>query len=238
MSIKNTNLRWFAKRFLPKNVIDALRTILPESIYFPGYGHTTLSNKKMENIITLLNGVLEKKIQGNLIECGVFRGGSLTQIGLKLKQKNSNKLLFGVDTFEGHPFDDQEDIPEDGKIIHQKDLYSDNQLGKVLDILDKKKLNNVSLHKGLVENVLPKFFNNEKFCFAHLDLDLYVSTKQALSFIAPKMEKGGIIVFDDYSAFESPGIKKAVDEILGKNSIKISVSSSSKDGNQAYWIKN
>lgn len=232
----STEIRWFVKKVLPKSIVDGLRSILPESIYYPGYGHTTLNKTKIENIIKLLNTTLEKKIHGNLIECGVFRGGSLTQIGLVLKQKKSEKHLYGVDSFEGHPFDDNEDIPADGKIIHQKGLFSDNKIELVQSILNEKKLSNVSLHKGLVEEVLPKFFDKEKFCFAHLDLDLYQSTKQALSFIVPRMTKGGIIVFDDYGGFESPGVKKACEEILGHGTVNILIDS--KDGSQGYWINN
>jgi len=231
----STNIRWFAKKILPKKFVDGLRTVLPESIYYPGYGHTTLNEKKINNITKLVKNVLDDKIEGNAIECGVFRGGSLTQIGNTLKKFNSNKKLFGVDTFEGHPFHNEEDVPEDGKIIHHKGLFSGNQLENVQKILDEKNLDNTKLFKGLVSDVLPNFLKNENFCFVHLDLDLYISTKQALEFLYPRMMYGGIIVFDDYDAYESPGVKKAAEEILGIDSVRKLIDS--KDGNQGFWKK-
>lgn len=231
----NTTLRWLAKKILPKNVVNTLRTLLPESVYYPGYGHTTLNDTKIKNIVSLLEECLSKKLEGNAIECGVFRGGSLTQMGLVMKQLDPQKRLFGVDTFEGHPFNTDEDKPENGHLVHKQGLFSSNQLEKVQEILHQKNLQNVVLCKGLVENVLQQF-SSEKFFFSHLDLDLYLSTKQALSFIAPRIVPSGIIVFDDYGDPDAPGVKKAVDEILGGNSLTITLSS--KGGYQAFWKNN
>ena len=41
------DFRWIAKRYLPKGVTDLLRAVLPESVYYPPYGKTTLSSKKL-----------------------------------------------------------------------------------------------------------------------------------------------------------------------------------------------
>ena len=40
--------------------------------------------------------------------------------------------------------------------------------------------------------------NNKKFCFVHIDVDFYEPIKDSLKFFENKMEKGGIIVMDDY----------------------------------------
>lgn len=227
------SIRWFAKKYLPKNITNRLRNSLPESIYYPGYGQTTLSTKKLDSMLNSLDECISKKIEGDVIECGVFRGGSLVKIGLKMKERKSKKNLYGVDTFEGHPYDSVEDVPKDGNVIHHSGLFSGNSYEKVLESLKENQIGNVKLLKGKVEDVLSQL-SDKKFCFVHLDLDLYISTKEALSFLKPKLVKNGIIVFDDYGADESPGIKKAVEEVLGKNLVKETLNS--KDGNQAYWI--
>src|SRR5689334_19095647 len=106
---------------------------------------------------------------------------------------------------------------------------------KVNEAIRKNKVSDhVTLHKGLVEDILPKFANHE-FCFAHLDMDLYQSTNSALQMIAPRVVKGGVVCFDDYGAPEAPGVKKAADEILG--AANITVTMNSRDGYQAYWKK-
>jgi hypothetical protein len=50
------------------------------------------------------------------------------------------------------------------------------------------------------------------------------------------MVRNGIICFDDYGDPETPGPKKAADEILGSENI--TVTCSSKDGYQGYWKNN
>lgn len=54
----------------------------------------------------------------------------------------------------------------------------------------------------------------EKLCFAHIDVDLYDSTKCAIEFVYPKLTSGGIVVFDDYGDLVSQGAKKATDEFF------------------------
>jgi len=227
------NLRWVVKKILPKRVVDFMRRILPESIYYPGYGHTTLSKAKMQNLLHLLESAVAG--EGSVIECGVFRGGSLVEIATRLRELGCNKKIYGVDTFEGHPFQSKEDVPDDGRVVHRTGLFADNHLERVQKCLKDAGLTNVTLLKGLVGEVLPQRFGDEKFCFAHLDLDLYLSTRDALAFIAPRLVSGGVIVFDDYGGYDSPGVTRAVNELLGDTSVQIAVRS--KDGNQAFWRK-
>ena len=52
---------------------------------------------------------------------------------------------------------------------------------------------------------------DKRFCFVHLDVDLYKSTIDSLRFFFPKMVQGGIIIIHDY---HSDGVKKAFDEFL------------------------
>lgn len=187
----------------------------------------------MENLVHLLESVLA--LEGNVIECGVFRGGSLVEIAARVRELESNKKIYGVDTFEGHPFQSEEDVPDDGRVVHRPGLFADNHLERVQKCLKEKGLTNVTLFKGLVGEVLPQRFGEAKFCFAHLDLDLYLSTRDALTFIAPRLVSGGIIVFDDYGGYDSPGVTRAVNEILGDTAVEVTVRS--KNGNQAFWRK-
>jgi O-methyltransferase len=234
MSVTDSiNWRWIVKKILPKRVVDFIRHVLPESVYYPGYGHTTLSKAKTQNLLHLLESAVAH--EGNVIECGVFRGGSLVEIAARLRELGSNKKIYGVDTFEGHPFQSDEDVPDDGRVVHRTGLFADNHLERVQECLNEAGLANVILLKGLVGEVLPQRFAEEKFCFAHLDLDLYLSTREALAFVVPRLVSGGVIVFDDYGGYDSPGVTRAVNELLGDTSVQITVRS--KDGNQAFWRK-
>lgn len=53
----------------------------------------------------------------------------------------------------------------------------------------------------------------KKFCFVHLDVDLYKSTKDCLEFFYPRMVRGGIILTHDYN-YVFKGVKKAYNEFF------------------------
>lgn len=55
---------------------------------------------------------------------------------------------------------------------------------------------------------------DDKVAFAHIDLDLYAPIADAISFIYPRLIKGGMMVFDDYGFPSTPGAKKAIDEFF------------------------
>jgi O-methyltransferase len=229
------NFRWVAKKYLPKGLTDALRRVLPESIYYPGYGQTTLSTKKANSLARLLDECLSRNLDGDLIECGVFRGGSLADIARAVKSRTPSKKVFGADTFEGHPFDSAEDMPPDQQMIHHKGLFAGNSYERVAEMLRANDLTNTTLLKGMVGDTLPTL-GEIRFCFAHLDLDLYLSTKQALAYIAPRLVPGGTIVFDDFGGYETPGVQQAVAEILPQAEV-IRVPIDPSEGSQGYWIK-
>ena len=64
-----------------------------------------------------------------------------------------------------------------------------------------------------------------------MDADFYLSVKQCVEFLKKRMVPNGIIVFDDYNDENLPGCTKAVDELLGKESLFIL------PDKRAYWIK-
>ena len=72
---------------------------------------------------------------------------------------------------------------------------------------------------------------DKKFCFVHLDVDLYKSTIESLRFFFPKMVSGGIILIHDY---HSDGIQKAIKEFKSDNQIHLIELT----GSQAMIIKN
>ena len=83
----------------------------------------------------------------------------------------------------------------------------------------------------MVHNTIPKIVPN-KICLLILDTDYYESTKYELKHLYPLVEKGGIIVIDDYGTWN--GVKKAVDEyFLKSNNFRSYI-----DHKTIYYIKN
>jgi len=175
----------------------------------PIYGESFLDEPELKILTSLVERCFN--LEGNLIECGVYRGGSLIAIGNTLKRLNSNKILYGIDTFEGHPYTDE-------GTIHVKGLHSDANFEKVKKVIDKAGLDKIKIFKGKFLDVFPQL-KDEKFCFANIDVNLYLSHKQCLEFLLPRMTKGGIIHLDDYNSKTSLKANKAVEEFIDKKDI-------------------
>lgn len=204
--------------FLPGKVKNFIKKIYtPYSLFPCRFGESLLKPDRLRFLLFLLQNQIYKKINGDVIEVGVFRGGSIIKMGLKLKELKSNKIIYGVDTFEGHPYSSEEDIMEDGKIYHPKGRYSDTDFEKVKKIILEKGADNIVLYKGKINNI--SVLKNKKFCFAHVDVDTYISTRQCIEFLKSRIAKGGMILFDDYNCKGTAGGTKAVDELLLEKNI-------------------
>ena len=196
------------------------------------------TNDDMQVTFSLLEKCIKSSLEGDVIECGVYMGGSSIQIAKKLVDLGSKKNLYALDTFEGHPYDDESDMPEELK----KEAYGNKSpqkwKGKLNDVdLDKIKknfmkenLDNTIFLKGLFEESFKKI-SDKKFCFAHVDADFYLSVKQCIEFLKERMVSKGIILFDDYNLPGYLGCNKAVDDLLGRSSLKLLKRT------RAYWVK-
>lgn len=141
--------------------------------------------------------------EGDVAEFGVWQGGSAgllasASIGL-------NKELHLFDTFDGIP------------IVSDKDnFWRVGDFGRSSTSFEKVKadfseMDFVKIHKGNFDATLNDV-QDHKFCFVHVDCDVYDSVKSVTEFIYPRMSKGGVIVYDDYGDWISQGAKLAVDE--------------------------
>ena len=140
------------------------------------------------------------KISGDLVEVGVYKGGSAKII---CEAKGEGELhLF--DTFEGLP---EVDPSIDGGMTKGSYKAELEQVQK--NLADYK---NVHFYKGLFQAVVWNIdgFSDKRFCLVHLDVDLYVTTVECLLFFYPRMARGGVILSHDYP--NTPGIRKAFDD--------------------------
>lgn len=175
------------------------------------YKHLTLLDDwRYPFLLYLLEAT--KDIEGDVCECGVYKGG--TAIGMANISEVWNKNLYLLDTFTGVPNSTKNENGKDYDSIHS---FLDYDLERVKMLF--KNNNNIKIIKGDAMNTLSKITTKLSFC--HLDLNYYKSTLYSLNIIYHKMTKGGIIVIDDYGFKEYENIvKKAVDEFLKLNNIK------------------
>ena len=55
---------------------------------------------------------------------------------------------------------------------------------------------------------------DRRFCFVHIDVDLYEPTRDSIDFFYPRMVPGGVMLFDDHGSAMSPGAAKAIDDFV------------------------
>lgn len=149
--------------------------------------------------------VSTSKLDGDIAELGVYKGGSAKLISQHAFKLSPQKKIYLLDTFEGLP------APTEGIDTHKEKDFVDTDIKSVKEFL--KDSNNVLLLKGLFSNTLPNL-KDKKFSFVHIDADLYKSVMECLEFFYHRVVKGGIIISDDYGFLSCPGAKKAVDEFF------------------------
>ena len=149
-------------------------------------------------IHTLSNGCAV--LPGAMAEVGVFQGCSAKLIC----ETRGDKNLYLFDTFEGLPTRSKAD-----RNVHEKGQYAAS-LEVVQDFL--KDYEDVHYYKGIFPDSLAEgpALKDEKFCFAHFDVDLYDGTLACLEYFYPRMVAAGVMLSHDYSLLS--GVKQAFQE--------------------------
>ena len=165
--------------------------------------------------IKIILGMAKSRLhlEGDLAECGVYRGETLIPLGLYIKQNHINKKIFGFDTFEGFGELAHSD-PAENANIRTHCLFTDTSYEMVQGKITRLNLSErVFIIKGFFSNSLSGV-RDRRFCFVHLDCDLYDSYKTCLNFFYNRMTSGGVILLDEYNDPPWPGCNRAVDEFL------------------------
>ena len=207
------------------------------------YKHLTYWNN-------LFNHLLINNVKGDIVECGVGNGETLSYIlfNLTYNQKFSDKNYIGFDSFEGFPEPSIHDKGPD--TFTESGILIETKKGQWNHINEKFVLNNlqdlgfnledfekVKFKKGFYENIFSNEYKNiNKISLLHVDCDLYSSTKISLETWFSKVEKNGIVVFDEYldSIRRFPGATKAINDFLGEDKKNIKICPFTK---KYYFIK-
>lgn len=157
-------------------------------------------------------------LNGNIAECGCFKGLSAHQIAAICRNNNFKNKFFIFDSFEGLSRFDSEDISVHNSktdfVKRQKEFSC--PMGQVKNNL--KEFDFIDYKEGWIPSRFDEV-KEERFSFVHIDVDMYQPIKDCIDFFYPRLLEGGIMVFDDYGYLGFPGAKKAVDEFLAKNKV-------------------
>lgn len=162
---------------------------------------TMVNRESMFNLWTLAKQSCG--IDGNFIETGVYKGGTARLLQQIIKDV-PGRTLHLFDTFQGMPETDK------NADFHKAGDFSDTSLEAVRAWVG---MDSTIYHPGF----LPATFaglEDERFAFAHIDVDIKSSVHDCCAFIYPRMSAGGIMIFDDYGYPTCPGARAAVDEFF------------------------
>lgn len=174
-----------------------------ESYYKLAADRTLVSRDRCYVLYTLLRQAIY--IDGDIWECGVYKGGTAAMIAAILKDIMPSKQLYLFDTFEGMPETDSD------KDRHKKGDFSDTTIEAVKKYVGCDDL--CTIRKGFIPDTFAGL-ESKKIAFVHIDVDVYKSVLDCLHFVWSRLSFGGIIVFDDYGFPSCPGARIAVDEFF------------------------
>jgi O-methyltransferase len=167
---------------------------------WPGCADTMIGRKRLDNLHQCVETVLREGIPGDLIETGVWRGGScIFMAGVLAAHGVRDRRIFVADSFRGLPEPDPERYPADRGVTwheHEELAVSRAEVEKNFrryGLLD----DHIVFLEGWFKDTLPTA-PIERLAVLRLDGDMYESTMDALTSLYPKLSPGGYCIVDDY----------------------------------------
>jgi hypothetical protein len=174
---------------------------------WPPHAETMIGSARMANVLDCTSRALADGIPGDLVETGVWRGGTAILLrGILAALGDPDRRVWACDSFEGLPVADAARYPQD---VPMK-LHTFTQLAVGLDevqanfarygLLDDR----VRFVKGWFRDTLPDVATTiGSIAVLRLDGDLYESTIDALTHLEPRVSPGGFVIVDDYGGIEA-----------------------------------
>jgi O-methyltransferase len=195
----------------PAPWIETIERVLP-------YTQTTV--ERLGALCAAVEHVVAHRIPGAVVECGVWRGGSMMAAALTLLRRDAaSRDLYLFDTFTGMTPPGERDVDFAGRTMYPGDhgVPAGEVRGALRDT--GYDMDRVHLVEGRVEDTLPAQAPGE-IALLRLDTDWYESTRHELEHLYPRLAPGGILILDDYGHFK--GARQAVDEYFAGQPVFLS----------------
>jgi O-methyltransferase len=216
-------------------------------IYLEVQDYTMLNPEKLYAFIQAVRYVARNGIQGDIVECGVWRGGAIMAAALTLNQINAEERNFYLyDTFSGMSRPTDKDKACSGtKHLDLIGEFEKKRTGEdssdwCLATIDEVRENlaripydqsRFRLVEGKVEDTIPGVLPGS-IAILRLDTDWYESTSHEMQHLMPLLVPKGVLIVDDY--YRWTGNKDAVDEYLEQHGIPVLMN---RVGNSAIGVK-
>ncbi|MCB0353461.1 MAG: class I SAM-dependent methyltransferase [Bdellovibrionales bacterium] len=219
----------------------------------PQQNRTKCPEYRAYNAYKSLKIAIEKGIEGDVVELGVWKGGISALFGRLCEDEGKGRVAWAFDSFQGmsecneHDMAEGEDAVrlarEPGVQLHNFDL---NDFNHTCFDLMKLKTSCVRAVPGWVNDTLPRYAPQIKaISVLRVDLDWHEPTLDAFNYLYDKVSPGGYVICDDFGYWK--GARKAIldfrnargieDPIIQTPNIDGSPLPDIKVGTEHYWIK-
>jgi hypothetical protein len=188
--------------------------------------YTMTTPERLFSLIEAVRYIISNNIEGDFVECGVWKGGSVIAMILTLMSLDiRDRDIYLFDTFEGMTAPTEDDVMYNGQsaadILKENSHYmcfsAEEEVRANISCLDYP-FERIHFVKGSVEETLPTKAPSN-ISLLRLDTDWYQSTRHELLHLYPRLECSGVLIIDDYGWWQ--GARKAVDEYFQERFIKI-----------------
>lgn len=179
-----------------------------------GFSHSMMGRLRLDSLHACLDDLAARNVPGDLMECGVWRGGGcILMAGWLRAQGDDTRRLLVADSFEGLP---PPTHAQDGKLDLTKEKFP--QLAVSMDTVR----DNFAVY-GLLDDQRQVFLKGwfrdtlhdaptQQIALLRMDGDLYESTIDTLNAVYDRVSPGGVVIVDDYGAL--PMCRQAVEDFF------------------------
>ena len=203
--------------------LELLKTVRP---------FTGTSAERMYALLNAVRYVARNEIAGDMVECGVWRGGSMMLIARALLElKQTDRVLYLYDTYAGMTAPSAQDATQFEKTSPAESFEARKKEEGVVDWcyapIEEVRKNmsstgypedKLQFIKGPVEKTIPGRIPDQ-IALLRLDTDFYESSMHELVHLFPRLVSGGVLILDDYGHWE--GQRIAVEEYIEKHKVKL-----------------
>jgi O-methyltransferase len=193
--------------------------------------YTLTTPERLFALIRATEHVVRHAVPGDMVECGVWRGGSIMAVARTLlRLGDQSRHLYLFDTFEGMPAPSDADVHFAGQSAAgmlaarprstEDGTWAYAPLEAVRAAVLRVGYDPGRIHfvAGKVEDTVPAQAP-DRIALLRLDTDWYESTRHELAHLLPRLVSGGVLIIDDYGHWL--GARKAVDEYFAEHGVDI-----------------
>jgi O-methyltransferase len=196
-----------------KSVLETISLVKP---------YTMTGRDKLIALIGATRHIANAKIEGDIVECGVWRGGSMHAVARTLAAEGvTDREIHMFDTYTGMTEPTEKDVRTDGRKASEM-LATSAKTKWVWAVASREDVEEglktlpypyerFHIVEGPVEETIPEHCP-ETIALLRLDTDWYESTKHELEHMYDRLVSGGVLIIDDYGSWQ--GSKEATDEFL------------------------